>query len=68
MSQNVTCICTIALSVNHILLECPTTTEIFQKNGYDFNACITVKNIVHNTDVIACIVKLFVHSPACKLV
>ena len=63
-----TCICKNAISVNHILAECPTTTEIFQKNGYDFNACITVKNIVHNTDVIACIVKLIVHSPVGKLV
>ena len=63
-----TCICNNAISVNHILAECPTTTEIFQKNGCDFNACITVKNIVHNTDVIACIVKLIVHSPAGKLV
>ena len=65
-----TCICKNAISVNHILAECPTTTEIFQKNGYDFNACITVKNffIVRNTDVIACIVKLNVHCPVCKLV
>ena len=63
-----TCICNNAISVNHILAECPTTTEIFQKNGYDFNACITVNIIVHNTDVIACIVKLIVHSPAGKLV
>ena len=34
-SQNVTCVCKNILSVKHILLECPITTELFQKNGYD---------------------------------
>ena len=37
-SQNMTCICRNVLSVNHILPECPITTELFQKNGYDVNA------------------------------
>ena len=30
-SQNVACVCKNILSVKHILLECPITTEIFQK-------------------------------------
>ena len=30
-SQNVTCVCKNILSVKHILLECPITTEVFQK-------------------------------------
>ena len=38
-SQNVTCICKKVLSVDHTLLECPITTELFQKDGYDFNGC-----------------------------
>ena len=37
-SQNVTCVCKNILPVKHILLECPITTELFQKNGYDLNA------------------------------
>ena len=49
-SQNVTCICKNTLSVNHILLECPITTELFHKNAYDFNACNTVTNILYNTN------------------
>ena len=32
-SQNVTYVCKNILSVKHILLECPITTELFQKNG-----------------------------------
>ena len=36
------CICTNALSVNHILLECPTATELFLKDEYDFTACKNV--------------------------
>ena len=67
-SQNVTCICKNVLSVNHILPECPTTTEVFQINGSDFNACINVRHILYNTDVIASIVKLIVHSQGGKLV
>ena len=38
INKNVTCICKNMLSVKHILLECPSTTELFHKNGYDFNA------------------------------
>ena len=49
-------------------LECPITTELFQKNGYDLNAYKNVRDILYNTDVIANIVKLIVHSPVGKLV
>ena len=58
-SQNVTYICKNVLSVNHVLLECPITTELFQKNGYDVNA----RDTLYNTDVLTSIVKLIVHSP-----
>ena len=51
-SQSVTCVCKNVLSVNYILLECPITTELFQKNEYDFNACNSVKNSLCNTDVV----------------
>ena len=61
-SQNVTCVCKNILSVKHILLECPITPELFQKNGYDFNACNNVRGlieiinddntIIYNTDII----------------
>ena len=67
-SQNVTCVCKNILSVKHILLECPITTELFQKNGYDFNACNNVRDILCNTDIINSIVKLIVYSPVGKLV
>ena len=40
-----------------LLLECPITTEIFQKNGYDLNAYNNVRDILHNNDVITNIVK-----------
>ena len=66
--QNVTCICKNVLSVKHILLECPITTELFQKNGYDLTACNSVTDILYNTDVINHIVKWIVHSPVGKLV
>ena len=32
------------------------TTELFHKNGHDFNACSSVRDIVCNTDVITSIV------------
>ena len=67
-SQNVTCVCKNNLSVKHILLECPITRELFQKNGYDLNAYSNVRDILHNTDVITNIVKSIVHSPVGKLV
>ena len=67
-SQNVTCVCKNILSVKHLLLECPITTELFQKNGYDFNACNNVRDILYNTDIINSIVKLIVHSPVGQLV
>ena len=56
------------LSVKHILLECPITTELFQKNGYDLNAYNNVKDILYTTDVITNIVKSIVQSPVGKLV
>ena len=55
-------------SVKHILLECPITTELFQKNGYDLNACNNVRDILYNTDATNHIVKLIVHSPVGQLV
>ena len=67
-SQNVTCVCKNILSVKHILLECPITTELFQKNGYDLHAYNNVRDILYNDDVITNIVKSIVHSPVGKLV
>ena len=73
-SQNVSCVCKNIVSVicypvlsYHIVLECPITTELFQKNGYAFNACNNVRNILYNTDIINSIVKLIVQSPVGKL-
>ena len=66
--QNVTCVCKNVFSVQHILLECPINTELFQKNGYDFNAYNNVGDILYNTGVIANIVKSIVHSPVGKVV
>ena len=63
------CVCKNVLSVNYILLECPITTELFQKNRYDGLMLAKTKDIfLHNTDVITSIVKLIVHSPVSKLV
>ena len=45
--QNVTCICKNILSFKHILLECPVTTELYQKNVYYFNACNNVRDILY---------------------
>ena len=67
-SQNVTCVCKNILSVKHILLECPITTELFQKNGYDLHAYNNVRDVLYNNDVITNIVKSIVHSPVGKLV
>ena len=67
-SQNVKCVCKNILSVKHILLEGPITTELFHKNGYDLNAYYNVRDILYNTDVITNIVKSIVHSPVGKLV
>ena len=36
-------------------------TELFQKNGYDFNACNNISDNLYNTDIINSIVKLIVH-------
>ena len=62
------CVCKNILSVKHILLECPFTTELFQKNGHDLNAYNNVRDILYNTDVITNIVRSIVHSPVGKLV
>ena len=51
------------LYVKQILLECPITTELLQKNGYDLNAYNNVRDILYNIDVINNIVKSIVHSP-----
>ena len=67
-SQNVTCVCKNILSVKHILLECPITTELFQKNGYDLNAYNNVRDILYKNDFITNIVKSIVHSLGGKLV
>ena len=63
-----TCVCKNILSVKHILLECPITTKLFQKNGYDLNAYDNVRDILYNTDVITNIVKSIVPSSVAKLV
>ena len=62
-SQNVTCVCK-----NILTVECPVTTELFQKNGYDFNVCNNVRDMLYNTDAINPIVKWIVHSPVGNLV
>ena len=58
-SQNVTCVCKNILSVKYILLKCPITTELFQKNGYDLHAYNNVRDILYNTDVITNIVYIY---------
>ena len=63
-----TCVCKNILSVRHVLLECPITTDLFQKNAHDFNDCNKVRDILYNTDIIIFIVKLIVHGPVGKLV
>ena len=63
-----TCVCKNILYIKRILLECPSTTELVQKNGYDLNAYNNVRDILYNTDVITNIVKSIVHSPVGKLV
>ena len=51
-----------------MLLECPITTELFQKNGYDINAYNNERDILYNTDVITNTVKSIVQSPVGTLV
>ena len=63
-----TCVCKNIISVKHILLECPITTELFQKNGCDLNAYNNVRDILYNTDVITNIAGSIVHSLVGKLV
>ena len=48
------------------MLECPITTELFQKNLYDLNAYNNVRDILYNTDVITNTVKFIIHSPVGK--
>ena len=67
-SQNVTFVCKNILSVKYILLDCPITTELFQKNGYDLHAYNNVRDILYNNDVITNTVKSIIHSPVGKLV
>ena len=43
-------------------------TKLFQKRGYDLNACNNVRDSLYNTDVINHTVKLIVHTPVGKLV
>ena len=50
------------LSVYHIQIECPITTALFKKDGYDFPSCNNVIDSVYNTDVIIPIAKLIVRS------
>jgi len=64
----VACVFKNILSVKHILLKCPITIDLFQKNGYDFNECNNVRDILYNTDIIISVAKLIVHSPVGKLV
>ena len=45
-SQTVTCVRKNILSVKHILLECPITIELFQKNGYDLIIIIIVITLI----------------------
>ena len=62
-------LCKNSLSVKHILLKCPITTESFQKKmETTFNACNNLRVILYNTEVINSIVELIVHSPVSKLV
>ena len=63
-----TCVCKNILSVKHILLECPVTTELLRKNGYDLTACNNIRDVFYNADVLTNIVKSIVHSPVGKLV
>ena len=41
-----------------MLFECPITTDLFKKNGYDFNDCdnVRLRDILYNTDIIIYIV------------
>ena len=63
-----TCVCKNILSVKHILLECPVTTGLIQKNGYDLIAYNNVRDILYINDVITNIVKSIVHSPVGNVV
>ena len=45
-----------------------TATMLFQRNGNDFNACISETDILYNSDFITSIAKFIVHSPVGKLV
>ena len=49
--------------LNVLLLQC-----YFRRNGYDFNACNNVRDILYNSDVITSTVQLIIHSSVSKLV
>ena len=63
-----TSIYTNPLSVIHIFFECAITTNLFVKDGYDFNVCNNVKGILYNTNVKTSVVKFIVHIPVGKLI
>ena len=63
-SQNVTCVCKNIPSVKRKLLECPITTELFQKMDRTYR----FQQRKRYSDVINSIVKLIVHSPVERLV
>ena len=58
----------VKISVKLVLLECPITADLFLKNGYAFNGCNNVRDILCNTDIIISLLKLIVHSLVGKLV
>ena len=64
-SQNVTCVCKKYLLNTYYFNG---LLQLFQKNGYYFNACNNVRDILYNTDLINHIVRLIVYSPVGKLV
>ena len=42
--------------------------RVISENGYDFNACNNVRDILYDTEIANSLVKLIVHSPIGKLV
>ena len=59
-----TCKCTKGLSSNHILLECPITTQSFRNDGYHVTACNDVRGMMYIIDVLTLIAKLLVYRTA----
>ena len=60
------------IKISHLLniyyLNALLPQSYFRKNGYDFNACNNVRDILYNTEIINSVVRLIVHSPIGKLV